>query len=164
MSLIMSRRDLDFLLFEWLDTESLLQRPRFAEHDRDTVESVLDLAESIATTHFAPHNRAADLDEPRFDGTTVHLLPEVGKALQAFSEAGFLAAPLDAEVGGMQLPSSVFGACMAWFHAANTGTTGYALLTLANANLLSVHGTPEQADRYVRPMTEGRFFGTMALT
>ena len=86
----MSRRDLEFLLFEWLDTEALLARPRFAEHDRDTVESVLDLAESIATTHFAPHNRAADLEEPRFDGTTVHLLPEVGKA-----DLGLLGIALD---------------------------------------------------------------------
>ncbi|WP_148572501.1 acyl-CoA dehydrogenase [Nocardioides caldifontis] len=163
-SQIMSRRDLDFLLFEWLGTEELFGRPRFADHDRSTVESVLELAESIATTRFAPHNRAADLAEPRFDGTRVELLPEVGDALRAFAEAGFPAAPLDQGVGGLQLPSSVFGACMAWFHAANTGTTGYALLTAANANLLSVHGTPDQVDRYVRPMLEGRFFGTMALS
>ena len=164
MSQIMSRRDLGFLLFEWLGTEELLSRPRFSDHDVDTARSVLDLAESVATTYFAPHNRAADLAEPRFDGTTVELLPEVGKALQAFADAGFPAAPLDARVGGMQLPSSVFGACMAWFHAANTGTAGYALLTMANANLLSSHGTAEQVERYVRPMAEGRFFGTMALS
>ena len=36
-------------LEEWLETEELLARPRFADHDRGTVESVLDLAESIAT-------------------------------------------------------------------------------------------------------------------
>ena len=53
---------------------------------------------------------------------------------------------------------------MSWFHAANVGTTGYALLTLAAANLLATHGTPEQVARYVQPMTEGRFFGTMALS
>jgi alkylation response protein AidB-like acyl-CoA dehydrogenase len=164
MSVIMSRRDLEFLLFEWLDTETLFERPRFAEHSRDVVEDLLGLAERIATDHFAPHNRAADLAEPRFDGQRVELVPEVEPALRAFADAGFLAAPLSEEAGGLQLPSSVFGACMAWFHAANVGTAGYALLTLANANLLTVHATPELVSRFVEPMTTGRFFGTMALS
>ncbi len=164
MSQIMSRRDLEFLLFEWLDTERLFERTRYAEHSRDVVEDLLGLAERIATDHFAPHNRAADLAEPRFDGERVELVPEVEPALRAFADAGFLAAPLGEEAGGLQLPSSVFGACMAWFHAANVGTAGYALLTLANANLLTVHATPELVGRFVEPMTTGRFFGTMALS
>ncbi|KRF05868.1 acyl-CoA dehydrogenase [Nocardioides sp. Soil777] len=164
MSQIMSRRDLEFLLFEWLDTERLFERTRYAEHSRDVVEDLLGLAERIATDHFAPHNRAADLAEPRFDGERVELVPEVEPALRAFADAGFLAAPLSEEAGGLQLPSSVFGACMAWFHAANVGTAGYALLTLANANLLTVHATPELVGLFVEPMTTGRFFGTMALS
>lgn len=164
MSLIMSRRDLEFLLFEWLDTETLFERERYAEHSRDVVEDLLGLAERVATDHFAPHNRAADLAEPRFDGERVELVPEVEPALRAFADAGFLAAPLSEEAGGLQLPSSVFGACMAWFHAANVGTAGYALLTMANANLLTVHATPELVSRFVEPMTTGRFFGTMALS
>ena len=71
-SLILSRRDLDFLLHEWLDVESLTKRPRFAEHSRETFDAVLDLAEQIATEHFAPHNRKADENEPRMvDGKVV---------------------------------------------------------------------------------------------
>jgi alkylation response protein AidB-like acyl-CoA dehydrogenase len=164
VSQIMSRRDLDFLLFEWLDTEALLGRPRFRDHDRETVSGVLDLAEALATSHFAPHNRAADLNEPRFDGHVVEIIPEVGTALRAFADAGFLAAPMDASIGGAQLPGSVFGAAMSWFHAANVGTTGYALLTMAAANLLATHGSADQVQRFVLPMLEGRYFGTMALS
>jgi alkylation response protein AidB-like acyl-CoA dehydrogenase len=164
VSVIMSRRDLDFLLFEWLDTESLLRRSRYQEHSAETVGAVLDLAEQVATSTFAPHNRAADLQEPRFDGRTVEVVPEVGTALRTFAETGFVAAPLDEAAGGLQLPLSVFNACMAWFHAANAGTTGYALLTMAAANLIVAHGSPDQVDRYVGPMVEGRFFGTMALS
>ena len=69
-SLILSRRDLDFLLHEWLDVEALTKRPRYAEHSRETFDAVLDLAEQIATEHFAPHNRKADENEPQLvDGT-----------------------------------------------------------------------------------------------
>ncbi len=160
----MSRADLEFLLFDWLRTDELFARPRYAEHSRDVVEDLLRLAEQVATDWFAPHNRKADLEEPRFDGEKVELVPEVEPALRAFADAGFLAAQVDEELGGLQLPSSVFNAAMAWFHAANIGTTGYALLTLANAHLLTVHGTDEQVERWVRPMLEGRVFGTMALS
>ena len=39
-STIMSRRDLDFLLHEWLGTDDLLARPRYADHSRGTVDAV----------------------------------------------------------------------------------------------------------------------------
>ena len=74
-SLLLSRRDLDFLLYDWLDTEELTQRPRFAEHSRETFAAVLDLSEQIATRHFAPHNKKNDQQEPTFDGERVHNLP-----------------------------------------------------------------------------------------
>src|SRR3712207_8932720 len=51
-----------------------------------------------------------------------------------------------------------------WFHAANVGTAAYPFLTMANARLLVAHGSREQVDTFVRPMVEGRWFGTMALS
>jgi len=160
----MSRRDIDFLLHEWLDTGGLLARTPFTEISRETVDAVLDLAEDLATAAFAPHNRTADLNEPTFDGRAVTVLPEIGLALEKFADAGFMAAPLPRKAGGLGMPSSVFNACMSWFYAANTGTSGYALLTLAAGNLLAHHGSPELVESYVKPMMAGRFFGTMALS
>jgi butyryl-CoA dehydrogenase len=163
-SLLMSRRDLDFLLYEWLDAESLTARDRYAEHSRETFDAVLDLAQTVAERHFAPHNKRNDAEEPRFDGSTVHVIPEVKAALQVYADAGFTGATLDEELGGMQLPHVVSAAAATWFQAANCGTSGYPFLTSGNANLLVAHGTPEQVERYVRPMVEGRFFGTMCLS
>ncbi|MFD8597964.1 acyl-CoA dehydrogenase [Kitasatospora sp. NPDC059646] len=162
--LLLSRRDLDFLLFEWLGAESLTARERFAEHDRETFDAVLDLAQEIAARHFAPHNRRNDVEEPRFDGERVVLHPEVGAALEVFVGSGLMAAAMDHDLGGQQLPTLVANACTAWFQAANVGTAAYPFLTVANANLLSVYGTSEQRERLVRPLAAGRFFGTMCLS
>jgi butyryl-CoA dehydrogenase len=163
-SLILSRRDLDFLLHEWLGVEDLVKRPRYAEHSRETFDAVLDLAEQIATEHFAPHNRKADENEPRMvDGRAV-LIPEVKQALDVFVEAGLMAGEFDEEYGGMQLPHVVGQAVFAWFKAANVGTSAYPFLTMGNARLLLAHGSQEQIDTYVRPEIEGRWFGTMALS
>ncbi|HEY0125731.1 MAG TPA: acyl-CoA dehydrogenase [Blastococcus sp.] len=163
-SLILSRRDLDFLLHEWLDVESLTKRPRYAEHSRETFDAVLELAERIATDHFAPHNRKADENEPRFVDGTVEMIPEVARALGVFADAGLMAGEFDEEYGGMQLPHTVGQAVFAWFKAANVGTSAYPFLTMGNARLLLAHGSPEQIDTYVRPELEGRWFGTMALS
>ncbi|MER7335038.1 MULTISPECIES: acyl-CoA dehydrogenase N-terminal domain-containing protein [unclassified Micromonospora] len=60
-SALLSRRDLRFLLHDWLEVTRLTERPRYAEHSRETFDAVLDLAERVATERFAPHTRAADL-------------------------------------------------------------------------------------------------------
>ncbi len=163
-SKILSRRDLDFLLYEWLDVEALTARERFAEHSRDTFDAFLDVSAEIAERDFAPHNRRSDLEEPTFDGVRVTMIPEVAAALKVFNETGLLSATMDESVGGLQLPHVVARACFAWFQAANIATSSYSLLTAGNANLLLTHGTPAQVDRFVRPMLEGRFTGTMCLS
>ncbi|ACY96810.1 acyl-CoA dehydrogenase [Thermomonospora curvata] len=164
-SLLLSRRDLDFLLHEWLDVTRLTARKRFAEHSRETFDAVLELGERIATDHFAPHNKLADAHEPHLDADgRVVMIPEVKRALRVFAEAGLLAGELDESLGGMQLPTVVSKAVLAWFQAANVGTAAYPFLTIANANLLVEYGTPEQVDTWVRPMAAGRFLGTMCLS
>ncbi|MEI6737936.1 MAG: acyl-CoA dehydrogenase family protein, partial [Pseudomonadota bacterium] len=164
MSLLLSRRDLNFLLYEWLDATALTERSRYAQHDRETFDAVLDTAEKIATDFFAPHNRKSDLNEPQFDGEQVSLIPEVKTALDAFNAAGLVAAAQDESIGGMQLPTLIDKAMMAYFMAANCSTAAYPFLTIGNANLLLAHGSAELIDRFVTPMMSGRFFGTMCLS
>ncbi len=163
-SRFVNRRDLEFQLLEVLDLEALLARPRFQEHSRETFLSAVETAIAVAAAKFLPHYRKADEEEPTFDGERVKLVPEAKEALDAYVAAGFLSAARDAEQGGMQLPVTVARACQAVFEAANVATSSYATLTSANANLLSVHGSPDQKRRYLGPLLAGRFFGTMALT
>ncbi|RML38749.1 Acyl-CoA dehydrogenase [Pseudomonas savastanoi pv. glycinea] len=84
--------------------------------------------------------------------------------MDAFLAAGFLNASRDFEAGGMQLPTLLSQACFAHFQAANVGTTAYPFLTMGAANLIESFGNDEQKQRFLQPMIEGRFFGTMALT
>ena len=138
---ILSARDLEFLLFEWLDVERLSERPRFAEHDRESYDALLALCEELATEHFATHYRKSDTEEPVFDGEKVRLIPEIEAALQKFAKADLMGLTVDEEHGGLQVPHVVASACMAWFTAANIGTAAYSFLTMANAGLLLAHGT-----------------------
>jgi alkylation response protein AidB-like acyl-CoA dehydrogenase len=163
-STVLSRRDLDFLLYEWLRVDELTKRERFAEHSRETFDGVLDLCEQLATRYFAPHNKKSDANEPTFDGEKVTVIPEVKEALDALAQADLVSMAMDAELGGAQLPATVANAGFAWFAAANVSTSGYVMLTMANANLLAKFGSDEQIDTFVKPMMAGRFSGTMALS
>ncbi len=163
-SKIVNRRDLEFQLFEALDAASLVQHPRFRDHSRETFLAAIDTALSIADEKFAPHNHKADEHEPRFVNGRVEMIPEVKEALDAYVEAGFMAAAADYEMGGMQLPTTISHACQAIFEAANVGTTAYASLTVGNARLIHAFASPDQKRRYLPHLLSGRFFGTMALT
>ncbi|RMS32977.1 Acyl-CoA dehydrogenase domain-containing protein [Pseudomonas ficuserectae] len=161
---LLSSRNLAFELYEVLDAEGLTRRERFAEHSRETFDAALGTARTIAEKYFAPHNRKADENEPRYENGEAILIPEVKPAVDAFLAAGFLNASRDFEAGGMQLPTLLSQACFAHFQAANVGTTAYPFLTMGAANLIESFGNDEQKQHFLQPMIEGRFFGTMALT
>jgi butyryl-CoA dehydrogenase len=161
---LLSSRNLAFELYEVLDAEGLTRRERFAEHNRETFDAAIGTARSIAEKYFAPHNRKGDENEPRYESGQAILIPEVKPAVDAFLEAGFLNAARSFEAGGMQLPTLLSQACFAHFQSANAATTSYPFLTMGAANLIESFGTDEQKQRFLQPMIDGRFFGTMALT
>ncbi len=163
-SKILSRRDLEFLLYEWLDVEALCNRERFSDHSRETFDSAIETARRIAVDLFLPHRRKSDTEEPCFDGERVTLIPDVKLAVDAFAEAGLLAASQDYELDGMQLPTVIDKACFTWFFGANVATAAYPMLSAANANLLISHGTDAQIEAFARPLLAGRFTGTMCLS
>ncbi len=164
MSLLLNPRDVDFVLYELLDTEALVQTERYAAHDRETFNAILDAARKLAEEKFAPHAAKLDANEPTFDGERVLHIPEIREAVDAYIESGFMGLMAETESGGMQLPWTVAQAACAYFSSADISANGYAFLTQAAINLLTEFGSEEQKKRYMEPMIGGRFFGTMCLS
>lgn len=164
MSSTLNRRDLDFLLYEFLKVEELCQREMWSEHDRNSFDAVLDLAEQIAEEKFLPSAAKLDEEEPQFDGERVHLPPEIKEAHEAYIEAGFMSAHCSYEEGGMQLPLTITQATRAIFASANIAALAYLGLTNSAANMLAVWGSEELKQKFLGPMRNGRFYGTMCLS
>ncbi|WP_374633531.1 acyl-CoA dehydrogenase [Ferrovibrio sp.] len=160
----LSRQDIDFNLFEVLDVGALSQRSLYAEHDREIFGAVLDTAESLAGSHFQSFYRKSDTEEPVLNNGRVETPPELAAALAAFTEAGFMAAHAPQEEGGQQLPVSVVQAAYSFFQAANIGASIYYFLTVSAGNVIRAFGNAEQKARFLEPMLEGRFLGTMCLS
>lgn len=161
---ILNTRDLEFMLYELFDAEGMTQRPRYADHSRETFNAAMDTSRTVAEKYFLPIRQKVDTNEPTFDGKNVHMLPEIKTAVQAVIDAGLSCPTADYELGGMQLPKIAASAAGSFLSAAGGTMMGYTGLTNANCNLIEAHGTPEQIEKWVAPMREGRFAGTMAMT
>ena len=157
------RPTIDFLLYDWLNAETLDQRSRFADHSRETFDAVLDTCERIAREKYAPFNRLVDTQEPHFDGEKVILPQATHDAHKAFVESGLLSASQDYGIGGMQLPYTVEAAANAFFAMASV-SIGSNMLTKGNAGLLMVHGTEGQKEVFALNEFSGRWAGTMCLS
>lgn len=163
-SLVLNPAEIEFCIYDWLDAEGLTRYERFADHSRDTFDGLLDLSRQLAEELFLPHNRKGDLNEPRLVDGEVVLIDEVKPALDAFAEAGFLSATMDEADGGFQLPNMIYRVAFMWFQAANIATVSYPLLTIAAAHLIREHASEELAAKYLPPMLDGTWFGTMNLS
>lgn len=161
---LLNDRDIEFQLYEVLDTESLLSRARYSDHSREVFNATLATAKGVAERYFADHATKADENEPTFDGDRVHLIPETKAAWDAFAEAGFLAAHEDYEEDGAQLPEVIFRIVMSYINAANIGTAAYPFITIGVINLLREFGSQEQKNTYLPLLMRGKSNGTMALT
>ena len=163
-SMIVNRRDLDFLMYEVFDLERMFDTAFYEDYDRQTVGAILDSAQQLAEEKFLPCAAKLDANEPTYDGQNVTIIPEVAEALEAFRDAGFFGAPFDKEIGGQQMPIMVSNMVAGMFACANCGISGYPFLTVGAANLLNSFGSEEQKSVFLRPMVEGRWFGTMCLS
>ena len=161
---LLDQRDLEFMLYELFDAESLTSRERYADHNRETFDAAINTSRVVAEKYFLPYRQKVDTHQPTFDGEKVQMIPEIKVALDAVVAAGLASPSADYELGGMQLPALVASASGAYLSAAASMTMGYISLTNANANLINAHGTEQQKQKWLEPMLTGRFAGTMAMS
>ncbi|MDQ4420989.1 acyl-CoA dehydrogenase family protein [Sphingobium sp. DEHP117] len=147
---------LAFHLFDWLNIAR--------GEERETLLAVIATAQRLALDAFLPHYRQSDIEEPALHDDGVHILPAVKEALARFAELGLFGCSFPEELGGFGLPYTATLAIQANFSAANIATANYAMLTAANARLISTFGTSEQIRQFALPEIEGRWLGTMCLS
>ena len=159
-------RDIRFLLFEMLDAPSLLKFEKFKEFDKETFESILELAETIATEKFYDANIKGDALGATYDGQTkqVKVPPSYHAPWQAYVEAGFPSLIASPEWGGMGMPELVWKACLEYIQAASVPLSMYSTLAIGAYQLIEKYGSDELKETYLENMVQGKWGGTMCLT
>jgi len=165
MSVIVNRRDLEFLLYECEQVERLFQRAPYAHLDRATLDSMLDSAQAIAEEFYLPVAAKVDAQAPQFAATGEVLVPqETATALRAYADAGLFAQTFEQSIGGLELPYLVSTAINGLFSAANQSIANYSMLTVAAAHLLAKWGNEQHKRLFLSRMLHGEWLGTMCLS
>ena len=164
MSMIVNRRDLDFVLYETLGLHKILKSERYADYDRESLDAMLDLCQTIAEDQFLTCASKLDANEPQFVDGKVETISELKDAINAYQEAGLCTSAYDADIGGMQLPWMVDQALNGMFVCANNPAHIYLFLTQGVANMLNVCGSEQLKTKYLPNLVGGKWFGTMCLS
>jgi alkylation response protein AidB-like acyl-CoA dehydrogenase len=159
-----SMKNLAFLLFDVHQTEKLSQYSYFQDYDRETMDMTLQSAKQIADTYLFPYLEEMDREGCRYEDGQIYVPEQIKVIMQQMAEGGWIGATAPHTVGGMQMPSTLYGAGEFLFSAANNAVVGYPGLTAGAARLIYSFGSPELIETYVPHMLAGQWQGTMALT
>ncbi|MBI9083154.1 MAG: acyl-CoA dehydrogenase [Desulfobacterales bacterium] len=159
-----SRRNLDFLLYEVLDAEQLTAFDYYGGHNRKLFDMVIDAAAKLAKDRLRPIFEEMDRQGPVMENGRVKVHPAVGGILREYGDGGWISASLPEAHGGEQLPDVVSNLCRFIFAAANYSASIYPELSAGAAHLIVSFGSEDLNSTYVPAMISGKWQGTMALT
>ncbi|HPV42827.1 MAG TPA: acyl-CoA dehydrogenase [Spirochaetota bacterium] len=164
---IIDSRDTKFILFEMFEVDKLTKYEKFADFDKDTMESVVDLAEKIAVEQVYPINAAADKSGAKYDAATkkVTIPQEYFPGLKAYYDAGFIGVATDPKWGGMGMPESIYYTVTDYFTAASCAFTMFPMLSIGACNMY-MKFLPDYPWKQItiEKMLSGEWGGTMCLT
>jgi len=159
-----SERNIEFLLYEVFDVESLTQYEYYSEHNRKMFDMVLKAAVKLAKDLLFPIFEEMDRSQPELVDGEVRVHPSVRTIMQEFGDGGWISSRVPFAQDGEQLPSMVADICEFIFASANYSAHAYPGLTFGASHLIESFGSRELYDTYVPRMRAGQWQGTMALT
>ena len=161
---ITDRRDVQFVLYEQLEIESLTKKPKFADLNKKTLDMVLSEARSLAAKEMLPISSEGDVEGCIYDNGAVKMPESFHRAYKLARDGEWIALADDPEAGGQGLPQVITTAVMEMFHAANTSLAGFIMLCHGAGQLVEVFGTEMQKKLFLDKMYSGEWGGTMVLT
>lgn len=159
--------DLRFALFDVLGAEKTLTGLRGGEaHSRDLLDAVLEEAGRLSEQLLAPTNGPADEEGCHFDKATQTVTTPKGfkEAFRQFAEGGWTGLTNPEAYGGQALPNVLGTATTEIFQSGNLAWSLYPLLSEGATHAMEMHGEEWQRERFMKPIVEGRWTGTMCLT
>ncbi|UVM19488.1 acyl-CoA dehydrogenase C-terminal domain-containing protein [Pseudomonas wadenswilerensis] len=159
-------RDMDFLFNEVFDIPGQWARiPALAEQvDSDTARAILEQAGKLIAQQVAPLNRSGDEQGCRWQDGRVSTPDGFAQAYRNYAEDGWVGVAGASEYGGMGMPKVIAAQVEEMLNAANLSFALYPMLTAGACLSLLNHASETLKARFLPPMYEGRWSGSMCLT
>ena len=161
---VADRRDVDFVLHEQLNVESLSQYERFEDFNKKTIDMVVSEARNLAIKELLPYLKEADEEGCTFENGHVSVPKAFHRAYKLFAEGEWIAMCDDPAWGGQGMPATVALAANNYFNGANYPFMLHNILAHGAGKLVEEFGTDAQKELYLKKMYTGVWGGSMLLT
>ncbi|MCJ8502826.1 acyl-CoA dehydrogenase [Desulfatitalea alkaliphila] len=161
---IADRKDVDFVLFDQLNVDSLSKFDQFGEFNRKTIEMIVSEARTLAIKEMLPTMKDGDETGCKFENGTVTAPESFKRVWNLFKEGEWVSTHVSPEWGGQGMPHCVSIAAGDYFMGANFSFMMYPGLTNGAASLIENFGTDKLKKLFLHKMNSGEWTGTMLLT
>ncbi len=158
-------RDIRFSLHEVLDyTTKCESLTGYEEVGSDLLDAVLEEAAKFVEQELAPLNAIGDQQGCSWNDGVVSTPEGFKEAYAKYVDGGWAGLSADPEFGGQGLPPSMATLVSEMAGTANWAWAMYPGLSHGAHNTITAHGTDQQKQTYLGPLTTGEWTGTMCLT
>ncbi len=158
-------RDMKFLLNDVFDYPTHYQGLTSGENATpDIVDAILTECGRFCEEVLSPLYQSGDEEGCKLENGEVITPKGYKEAYQQYVMGGWQGLSAPEEFGGQGLPASMGLFKQEMMGTANWSFSMYPGLSLGAMNTIFLHGTDEQKQTYLVPLTEGRWGGTMCLT
>ncbi|WP_248796092.1 acyl-CoA dehydrogenase C-terminal domain-containing protein [Pseudomonas sp. MWU13-2105] len=159
-------RDMRFVLHEVFNAGQLWARlPALAETvDADTADAILEEAAKVTGNLIAPLNRSGDEEGAQWHDARVSTPKGFKEAYATYIEGGWVGLSGNPQFGGMGMPKMLAVQFEEMLYGANSSFALYSALTSGACLAIDAHASETLKERFLPPMYEGRWAGSMCLT
>ncbi len=156
--------DINFVLNDVLNAQTLTQLPGYEDASPDLIQSVLEEAAKLCENELQPLNRTGDEEGCRYENGVVRTPKGFKEAYDKYVEGGWQGLAFDPEYGGQGLPHTIGFVMEELMCSANMAFAMYPGLTHGAMNAIKAHADDELKQQYLPKMASGEWSGTMCLT
>jgi alkylation response protein AidB-like acyl-CoA dehydrogenase len=161
---VADRRDQDFVLWEQMNCEEILQHETYQEFNKKTCDMILTEARALAVKELLPLLAEGDEHGVKFDAGSVKVPESFHRVYKLIQEGEWNNLSVPEEMGGQGAPAFMGAAAAEYFLGANWALYCYTTMGNGTAHIINLYGTPEQKEKYIKKLTTAEWGGTMLLT
>ncbi len=161
---IADKRDIDFVLYEQFDAESLTKTSKYQGQNKKMYDMVVKEARSLAIKEILPLNEEGDKVGLKFENNIVFGPEGFKRVHKLLQEGEYTAMDVDPAHGGMGFPHAITQVVKEYLVGADFAFSGILIGCHGAGKMIELYGTERQQRLYMDKLYAAEWAGTMVLS